>query len=61
MKNFTVQFFERNAVMVDVQAETKEEAVKIVQDMLEEGLDFESPSVQVEYSDTQNIFTVYQD
>jgi predicted RNase H-like nuclease (RuvC/YqgF family) len=54
MKNFTVQFYERNCVSV-------QDTVKQVQDMLEEGFDYESHSVQVDYSDTQEVFTVYED
>jgi hypothetical protein len=61
MKNYTVQFYERNCVSVEVKAENEQDAIKLVQDMMEEGLDYESHSVQVDYSDTQDVFTVYED
>ena len=58
---FTVTYYEVNAISVSVDAENKSAAINLVQNMMEEGIDYDSPSVTVDYSHTLDKFEVYED
>lgn len=57
---YYVQFEEVNIVTVEVQAPTPEEAEKIAREELEEGLDYDSHRVTVDYSHTNDSVKVFQ-
>jgi len=58
---YTVTYYEVNAVSIDVEAESESSAIELVQNMMEEGVDYDSPSVTVDYSHTLDKFEVYED
>ena len=56
---YYVQFEEVNVVTIEIEASNGDEAEKLAKEKLEEGLDYDDPSVSVDYSHTTDNVKVF--
>lgn len=57
---YTVTFYEVNAVCVFQEADSPDAAIEIVKQRMEEGLDYNTEIVSMDYSHTLDTFSVFE-